>query len=49
MSQREKRKKGKFPRKRSEKALSRRVKMSKKYKSSGWKLKYPTYFMEFDE
>jgi len=39
-------KKKKFGRTRSKKAFNRRRKKTKKYKSSGWKLKYPEIFEE---
>lgn len=38
--------KGKFPRRRSQKVLNRRRMRTRKYKNSGWKLKYPQLFME---
>ena len=40
--------KGKNPRTRSKKAFNRRMRKSKKYKASKWKLNYPEIFKEVD-
>lgn len=44
-----KKKKQKYPRKRSEKSLHRRRVKRNIYKSRGWKLEYTEYFKEINE